>query len=455
MPERGVSVGDPVNTAAHVATPQWQSFETRMRHRRAERCMQRAEDAIDAGRLDEAGEALAEVRTLEPLHPGLQGLSDRIAALQAPPPAMLPEASVTLSDTRENIPPVQELVNPDLADLDLIDPLRPPELFLASAESRSTFGASIVAFVALALSAYAGWLAVTQWPSLTHWPSREPKSETRADIDLPSAVREDVPSPGASEAGRSDAAVLPDSSPEPVASLPEEQPGVDANAASAPDAARESVNRVPPAIAPPATPESTTGTVPAPAVPPPSLRINPRPIGEDAPRASPQPSADDAARALPPPAVDDLPRPSTPPATAGVSTFPPSSVAAPVEPNRPAAVESAQPSQPALDEHVAVRAILARYAAAFSDLDSAAARAVWPGVDQRALARAFEGLASQRVTLGACEVGVNGQTSHAICTGSATWTPKVGGGRQTRSRVWTFDLRRGDGRWQIVRVDTR
>jgi hypothetical protein len=76
-------------------------------------------------------------------------------------------------------------------------------------------------------------------------------------------------------------------------------------------------------------------------------------------------------------------------------------------------------------------------------------------VDQRALARAFEGLASQRVALGTCEVGVNGSSARAICVGNATWTPKVGGGRQTKSRTWTFDLRRGDATWQIVKVDTR
>jgi hypothetical protein len=52
-------------------------------------------------------------------------------------------------------------------------------------------------------------------------------------------------------------------------------------------------------------------------------------------------------------------------------------------------------------------------------------------------------------------VGVNGPSARAICVGNATWTPKVGGGRQTKSRTWTFDLRRADATWQIVKVDTR
>ena len=75
MPERGVPIGDPVTTAGHLATPQWQSFEMRMRHRRAERCLRRAADAVDGGRLREAIEALDEVREIDPQNPGLQLLS--------------------------------------------------------------------------------------------------------------------------------------------------------------------------------------------------------------------------------------------------------------------------------------------------------------------------------------------------------------------------------------------
>src|SRR5215208_1578051 len=90
MPDRGVSIGDPIITAGHVATPQWQSFELRMRHRRADRCVQRAAAAIDAGRLDEAYEALAEARGLIPDAPGLDDLQKRLDALrgsEVPPPA--------------------------------------------------------------------------------------------------------------------------------------------------------------------------------------------------------------------------------------------------------------------------------------------------------------------------------------------------------------------------------
>jgi hypothetical protein len=105
-------------------------------------------------------------------------------------------------------------------------------------------------------------------------------------------------------------------------------------------------------------------------------------------------------------------------------------------------------------ESAAVRAALARYSAAYSDLDAAAARAVWPAVDERALARAFDGLAAQRVSLGECDVRVTGDAATATCLGSAAWTPKIGGGQRTVSRRWEFDLKNADGAWYISRVQT-
>ena len=58
MPDLGVPVGD--GPVAHVSTPQWQSFELRMRARKAERCLQRASAAIENGSIDEATAALEE-----------------------------------------------------------------------------------------------------------------------------------------------------------------------------------------------------------------------------------------------------------------------------------------------------------------------------------------------------------------------------------------------------------
>jgi hypothetical protein len=107
-----------------------------------------------------------------------------------------------------------------------------------------------------------------------------------------------------------------------------------------------------------------------------------------------------------------------------------------------------------LDESSRVRTVLSRYEAAYSGLDASAARTVWPGVDERALVRAFGGLQSQRLSLGRCDVEVEGRSARAECTGSASWTPKVGSGR-TEPRRWTFDLRNASGAWQIVKAEAR
>ena len=146
------------------------------------------------------------------------------------------------------------------------------------------------------------------------------------------------------------------------------------------------------------------------------------------------------------PAVDVTappPAPTPPPAPA------------PRTENNEAAAAPRRVEAPAVDQRTAVRVALQRYEAAYSALDAPAARAVWPAVDERALARAFDGLASQSVSLGQCDVVVNGATARATCSGRAAWTPKVGGGERTASRRWAFELRNGDSGWQIVRADAR
>jgi hypothetical protein len=134
------------------------------------------------------------------------------------------------------------------------------------------------------------------------------------------------------------------------------------------------------------------------------------------------------------------------------------SLPAPALPAAPIAGSAAggldPPASPDADS-AAIRRVLARYEAAYSDLDAAAARAVWPAVDERALARAFDGLAMQRVSLDDCDVLVTGVTARATCAGTAAWTARVGGGRGTQARRWAFELRNADGAWQIVRADTR
>jgi hypothetical protein len=93
--------------------------------------------------------------------------------------------------------------------------------------------------------------------------------------------------------------------------------------------------------------------------------------------------------------------------------------------------------------------VLARYEAAYSELNADAARDVWPGVDEKALSRAFGTLASQRLSLGRCDVNVSGPTARVQCSGTATWTPKIGGGQRTQPRSWTFELKKHSDAWRI------
>ena len=103
-----------------------------------------------------------------------------------------------------------------------------------------------------------------------------------------------------------------------------------------------------------------------------------------------------------------------------------------------------------MSQEPVVRSVLNRYAAAYNSLDADAAQRVWPTVNRGALARAFDGLATQRVSLGDCRIDVMGTKARAACAGSATWSPKVGSGTHTESREWTFELARGGAGWQIL-----
>ena len=144
-------------------------------------------------------------------------------------------------------------------------------------------------------------------------------------------------------------------------------------------------------------------------------------------------------------AVDAPPPPSPPPSpaaspTAAASTG--SSTAAPVS----AAVS---------DEQL-VSAALQRYARAYERLDATAARRVWPNVDERALARAFETLESQQFRFDSCRVRVLGQTARADCAGAVTYVPKVGKkDPRTVERRWDFALRKGPDAWQITEATVR
>jgi hypothetical protein len=121
------------------------------------------------------------------------------------------------------------------------------------------------------------------------------------------------------------------------------------------------------------------------------------------------------------------------------------------------ALPSAPPAEPAntRSNEQGVRTALGRYELAYNRLDAVAAAAVWPTVNQRALASAFNGLSAQAISLGNCEIRVNGAAARAECAGNARWTPKVGAGTESAARHWRFDLRNAGGNWIITQATTR
>lgn len=218
--------------------------------------------------------------------------------------------------------------------------------------------------------------------------------------------------------------------------------------------------------------------------PPPTLdaRTEPPPARETAPVRRPEAIATVAAREEPrtPPVVPapaaPVPQPgfSTPADTLAEERSAPPPVERPVERpsaplervpamlERPASTESAAVSSPApatpavrVDPREPVRRAIERYRAAYQQLDAAAARAVWPGVDEDALARAFGSLTAQEIWFNDCAITVLGETADATCTGSARIVPKVGGGSQSTSRTWRFTLRQAGEGWQIARATVR
>jgi tetratricopeptide (TPR) repeat protein len=115
-------------------------------------------------------------------------------------------------------------------------------------------------------------------------------------------------------------------------------------------------------------------------------------------------------------------------------------------------VPSAVPPRPIeiADEVGLVKQALQRYRTAYDGLDAPSAQAVYPAVNQAALARAFDGLESQTLTFDACDVQLRGEAAIATCHGSARYVPKVGS-REPRiePRTWTFSLRKAGTDWKI------
>ena len=104
-------------------------------------------------------------------------------------------------------------------------------------------------------------------------------------------------------------------------------------------------------------------------------------------------------------------------------------------------------------DNTRVAQVLNQYARAYGRLDPGAARAVWPTVDERALARAFASLESQEVSFDNCDIDVKGATASASCRGTASYVGKVGSRQaRTEARQWIFELKLHGDDWKIEKA---
>jgi tetratricopeptide (TPR) repeat protein len=184
----------------------------------------------------------------------------------------------------------------------------------------------------------------------------------------------------------------------------------------------------------PANPESRPAN-PEPQVPNPEARaVNPEPV----------PGPIELLQQRAPTAPTSPPAPTPSIAAAIATSTAPTPVTLPV--SAPAPTRTID----TVDEIGLVRQTLQRYRVAYDGLDAQSAQAVYPAVNQAALARAFDGLESQTLTFDACDVQLRGDAAIATCRGSARYVPKIGS-REPRiePRTWNFTLRKAGTEWKI------
>jgi hypothetical protein len=380
-----------MSESPHPLPDQWLSFELRMRQRRVLRCLERAATALDAAHFEDARSALEEARQLQSDSPELASLELRLGALTAVAFAPAPTSEIQSGG------------------------LEPPAPVIPPSSSRRW---KTLAGVAAGLAVVGTGVAI----GAMYWNGRRPDGVATT---TPPPVTRPVEMQRAAAAGVATVKQM-------IARLQIVHETI---------TAAETSPRL--LVAEPVLP-----AYPGPPIAAPEPQPEPEPVvmavnrGETPPVPEPR-SEPRLEPVAPPTAPIDPPgrtvEPAAPSVTAAVRTTPP----------------PASPEEPLVRDETVVRAVLRRYETAYSNLDAEAASVVWPGVNRGALARAFEGLAAQQVSLGSCDVTVSGPAARATCSGSATWQPKVGGGVRTEPRRWSFDLRKNGEAWRIERAVAR
>jgi hypothetical protein len=392
-----------------VNAASWRGFEQRITERRFRALLEAINVSIVSGDAQTARAALDEARELKPDAIELADFGARVAAMPASAPA--------------------------------------PEPVPASRIWARAMGAA--ALFLIGLSMFAGLELIR--------PSEDP-----APAPEPAAIEE--PAPPVSDVPIADA-VPPQARPDPLATTGDEDfvPAI----VTPPEPTRrpreaEAFEPAPrPAVLRDVRP-AIDRSVGAPADRP----IETRRVVEETPLRPPRETPDEYVA----PSLDSRPI-STPAATMASAGVPRSAVSPPRAPTpdpAPARVPAAGPTPPAAAAAVPSAAVLVpgdqsrvedvlrRYARAYDALDASAARAVWPSVDEKALARAFQDLSSQNVSFDSCDIDVRGAVANALCSGQASYVGRVGS-REPRvePRTWRFELRRDGDAWKIQSAETR
>lgn len=404
-----LTVEDPrqqARPAPSVNSGEWQSFEVRMRRRRIERLIVRAEMALANGNTDEVRDALAEARSLDPTLPQIAALEATLAETRTQPaaPALVAAPSIEITSIEPE---------PVLPDLQKALPM-----LEAPVAERRVHGLLIAAASLMMAAAAAG----------TYWLYRTPQ------VDDPAAAQTVSPAVvAAADRPAAGMAAAPVSAPVLGDSADVQVETVEATIVESLSARERELGQEP------STPERKEPVREANDVPAPHP-LAAATSGIDVPLAQSTP--------LEPPPLISEPKRDVPVEARNVAPAPVPDVTT-LRPELDHTNPDTMPIGPSDD--AAVRGILDRYAAAYSRLDASAAQEIWPRVNRSALSRAFDGLASQQVSLDQCDVDVHGGTARAICAGSATWAPKIGNGNsRTEPRNWTFQLAKAGSDWQIV-----
>jgi hypothetical protein len=166
--------------------------------------------------------------------------------------------------------------------------------------------------------------------------------------------------------------------------------------------------------------------------------------------------------------------PIEPPPTAPAVAVAPAEVVPPPATTTPSAVEEIAAPAPAARtvapdpsggvsparrfdaESASLASIVRSYERAYDRLDAAAAAALWPSVDERALARAFARLQTQDLEFDNCTFAVSDNEATAQCAGQLQYSRRIGDPSLKRERhVWTIEFVRTGESWHIVRITAR